>query len=105
MYPLTIHCRLSCVKPRSRLIEGSAMLRIDASRMSMNWTRQSRIRIATPRRDESDEASCACRVDTELEYVSAVIAGVSFRLASQGEDTGRRRNVTSHPGALAGLLL
>jgi hypothetical protein len=48
------------------LIEGSAMLRIDASRMSMNWTRQSRIRIATPRRDDSDEASCAPGVDTAL---------------------------------------
>jgi hypothetical protein len=30
------------------------MLRIDASRMSMNWTRLSSSRIATPRRDESD---------------------------------------------------
>jgi hypothetical protein len=35
------------------------MLRIEASRTSMNWTRESRSRIATPRRDESDDASGA----------------------------------------------
>jgi hypothetical protein len=35
------------------------MLRIDASRMSMNWTRLSKSRMATPRRDDSDDASGA----------------------------------------------
>jgi hypothetical protein len=44
-------------EPRSRLIDGRAMLRIEASRTSMNWTRQSRIRIATPRLDDRDVAS------------------------------------------------
>jgi len=39
---------------------------IDASRTSMNWTRQSRIRIATPRLDERDGASFGRGVDTAL---------------------------------------
>src|SRR6266576_5390265 len=47
------HWRLCWLKPRSLLIEGSAMLRIEASRMSMNWTMLSRSRMAMPRRDES----------------------------------------------------
>src|SRR2546430_837437 len=47
------HCRLCWLKPRSLLIEGRAMLRIEASRTSMNWTMLSRSRMATPRRDES----------------------------------------------------
>jgi hypothetical protein len=41
------------------LIDGRAMFRIEASRTSMNWTRLSRSRIATPRRDDNDDASGA----------------------------------------------
>src|SRR5256885_3468610 len=57
MYPSTTHCRLCWLKPRSCLIDGRAMLRIDASRMSMNWTRLSSSRIAMPRREPSGVAS------------------------------------------------
>jgi hypothetical protein len=35
------------------------MLRMDASRMSMNWTTLSRSRMATPRRDESVDVAAA----------------------------------------------
>src|SRR6184192_2757704 len=73
MYPFTTHCRPCWLKPRSFLIDGRAMLRIDASRMSMNWTRLSRSRIATPRLEESDAASDASVGGMARGYVSAVI--------------------------------
>jgi hypothetical protein len=43
------------------------MFRIEASRMSMNWTMLSRSRIATPRRDESVDASGASSLVTGME--------------------------------------
>jgi hypothetical protein len=56
---LITHWRLCWLKPRSSLIEGRATLRIEASRMSMNWTTQSRSRIAIPRRDDSEDSAGA----------------------------------------------
>jgi hypothetical protein len=42
------------------------MFRIDASSTSMNWTRLSRSRIATPRREDREDASGAPSRDTTL---------------------------------------
>jgi hypothetical protein len=56
--------------------------------MSMNWTRQSRIRIATPRLDERDEASCAPGVDTAFGYVSVDMTGSPFVLLFEGKTPG-----------------
>jgi hypothetical protein len=53
----------------------------------MNWTRHSRIRIATPRLDDSDEASSTLLVDRALGYVSADMTAVSFRLCVFGGKT------------------
>ncbi len=56
---------------------GQGDFRIDASRMSMNWTRQSSSRIAMPRRDESDDSSpprraCSNSRDRSLQLISAL---------------------------------
>src|SRR5262249_1674585 len=77
------------------------MLRIEASRMSMNWTRQSRIRIATPRLDDRDAASCARGAPATGE-VAEGMTRVSFRFASQKEDTRRLENVTSSRPLMCG---
>src|SRR5262245_44149368 len=47
------------------------MLRIDASRMSMHWTRLSRSRIATPRREASDLGSSPAGDPAALTFESA----------------------------------
>src|SRR6266571_1583402 len=64
------HCRLCWLKPRSLLIEGSAMFRIEASRMSMNWTTLSRSRMATPRRDESVEVATVAGAGSFMSWAS-----------------------------------
>src|ERR1051325_4272242 len=96
MYPFTIHCRLCWLKPRSSLIDGRAMLRIDASRMSMNWTRLSRPRIATPRRVDSKDPSGESGTDARSVYDSARI-GCSFRSRGSGGYEG----VMKRPDRLA----
>jgi hypothetical protein len=72
------------------------MLRIEASRTSMNWTRQSRIRIATPRLDDREVAFGDRGVDTAFGYVSADMAGVSF-IGVCGGDTPEAADVTCRP--------
>src|SRR6266699_6331419 len=64
------HCRLCWLKPRSLLIEGRAMLRIEASRMSMNWTMLSRSRMATPRRDESVDVATLAGAGSFMSWAS-----------------------------------
>src|SRR2546430_13033547 len=64
------HCRLCWLKPRSLLIEGRAMLRIEASRMSMNWTMLSRSRMATPRRDESVDVATVAGAGAFMSWAS-----------------------------------
>src|SRR6266550_6587355 len=64
------HCRLCWLKPRSVLIEGRAMLRIEASRMSMNWTTLSKSRMATPRRDESVEVAAWAGAGSFMSWAS-----------------------------------
>jgi len=54
----------------------------------MNWTRDNRSRMATPRLDESDEASDARSTDSTLGLVSADIELAPF-LPPRGGHIGR----------------
>src|SRR5262245_35301533 len=72
------------------------MLRIDASSTSMNWTRLSSIRIATPRRVWRDDAAAAGSVETTGEG-DALMDEPLFQHAVifRREDTRRPGDVTS----------
>src|SRR5437867_673135 len=75
------------------------MFRIEASSTSMNWTRLSRIRIATPRRDDSDEVSGAASSGAALGWRSVFMsrASVSWGSLLRGCSYGGVHRVVEAP--------
>src|SRR4051794_6946991 len=78
------------------------MLRIDASSTSMNWTRPSSRRIATPRRVPSDVVRAGGSADGRLAWGDADMGGARFlnawRFSPPDAVTAARVTVTvDHP--------
>src|SRR4051794_21951769 len=64
VYELMTHCRLAFEKSRPRWIDGSATFTIVASRMTMNWARQTTTRVAQRFGEDVEEAECMLRIVT-----------------------------------------
>ena len=82
-YAVITHCRLTCEKCRSVLIEGSATFTIATSRTTMNWA--TTISASTIQRRRSWSAVVASRI------VSVAISG-SFQIVDRRHDSTRIRS-------------